>query len=66
MSGTRFSAERLASRATFSPTTDPMDPPMKAKFITPRWIGMPSRRATPAYIASDFPAFFSAAASRST
>jgi hypothetical protein len=47
MSGTFFSWDRRASRAIFSPTTEPIDPPMKAKFITPRLIVRPSRRAVP-------------------
>ena len=31
MSGMRFSAERRASRVIFSPTTEPIEPPMKAE-----------------------------------
>ena len=54
-SGTRFSAERRASRAIFSPTTDPIDPPMNAKFITPRCSGTPSSRPVPVKMASERP-----------
>ena len=43
-SGTRRSAERRVSRAIFSPTTDPIEPPMKLKSITATSSGMPSRR----------------------
>ena len=46
-SGSFFSCERRASRAIFSPTTEPMDPPMKAKFMTPRLKGSPSILAVP-------------------
>ena len=46
-SGIFFSCERRASRAIFSPTTEPIDPPMKAKFITPRLNGSPSSLAVP-------------------
>jgi len=45
--GIRLSAERRARRAIFSPTTDPIEPPMNAKFITPRWKGIPSISAAP-------------------
>ena len=34
MSGTRRSRATLAARAIFSPTTDPMEPPMKEKSMT--------------------------------
>ena len=43
--GRRFSVERRVSRAIFSPTTDPIEPPMKLKSMTARSIGMPSSRA---------------------
>ena len=46
-SGAFFSCDRRASRAIFSPTTEPIDPPMNAKFITPRLTGRPSNRAVP-------------------
>ena len=44
-SGIFLSCERRASRAIFSPTTEPIEPPMKAKFMTPRWSGSPSSLA---------------------
>ena len=65
MRGTCFSAERRVSRAIFSPTTDPIEPPMKLKSITARSIGMPSRRAYPERRASSGPAFFTATSRRS-
>ena len=43
--GMRLSIERRASRAIFSPTTDPIEPPMKLKSMTPRSTGMPWSRA---------------------
>ena len=46
-SGIFFSSERRASRAIFSPTTEPIEPPMNAKFITARLNGSPSSRAVP-------------------
>ena len=46
-SGIFFSWDRRASRAIFSPTTEPIEPPMKAKFMTPRLKGSPSSRALP-------------------
>ena len=64
-SGTFFSWERRASRAIFSPTTEPIEPPMNAKFITARLNGIPSIRALPVMTASPCPPFFTAAASRS-
>src|SRR2546430_1257024 len=47
MRGTCFSAERRVRRAIFSPTTDPIEPPMKLKSITARSMGMPSRAPEP-------------------
>ncbi len=38
ISGTVRSSERSTRRATFSPTTEPIDPPMKANSIVPRLI----------------------------
>ncbi len=46
-SGSFFSSDRRARRAIFSPTTEPIEPPMNAKFITPRWYGSPSSRPEP-------------------
>ncbi len=43
--GIFLSIERRARRAIFSPTTDPIEPPMKLKSITARSTGMPSSRA---------------------
>jgi hypothetical protein len=65
MSGIRLSAERCASRAIFSPTTEPIEPPMNRKSITAMWTGTPSSFAWPVRIASWRLAFLIAAASRS-
>ena len=46
--GIFFSRDRRASREIFSPTTEPIDPPMNAKFMTARLNGSPSSRAVPA------------------
>ncbi len=43
-SGTCRSTDRRVSRAIFSPTTEPIDPPMKLKSITATSSGMPSKR----------------------
>jgi len=53
------------ARATFSPTTEPMLPPMKKKFITAQLTGIPPMVALPAMAASFSPVSFCAAASRS-
>ncbi len=45
ISGIFLSIERRARRAIFSPTTDPIEPPMKLKSITARSTGIPSSRA---------------------
>ena len=63
--GIPFSAERCASRATFSPTTEPIDPPMKAKSMTARLTGWPWSRAYPVRTASSSPAFLYATCTRS-
>src|SRR6266496_1338784 len=68
---TRISGERLSMawrvrRAIFSPTTDPIEPPMKLKSMTPRLIAIPCKRAYPVRIASNGPAFLTAACTRST
>jgi hypothetical protein len=42
MSGNLRSSERWPRRAIFSPTTEPIEPPMNAKSITPRFTGSPS------------------------
>ena len=57
---TTTSARRSAiatsiERATFSPTTEPMLPPMKKKSMTVRLAGLPSIVATPAIAASFCP-----------
>ncbi len=36
------SRARSATRAIFSPTTEPIEPPMNPKSMTPNWTGMPS------------------------
>ena len=46
-SGIFFSCDRRASRAIFSPTTEPIEPPMNAKFMTPKLNGSPSSLAVP-------------------
>ena len=43
-SGTRSSSAPSAARATFSPTTAPIDPPMNAKSMTRMAIRWPSMR----------------------
>ena len=65
INGMRLSIERRASRAIFSPTTDPIEPPMNPKSITPRSMGMPCNRPNPVRIASSGPAFFTASCMRS-
>jgi hypothetical protein len=64
-SGIFFSTDRRASRAIFSPTTEPIDPPMKAKFMTARLNSSPSILAVPVYTASASPPFCRAILSRS-
>jgi hypothetical protein len=56
MSGCFFSSARCPARAIFSPTTEPIEPPMNAKSITPRFTGMPSSVPAAVTIASDSPA----------
>jgi len=58
-------SDRIAIRAIFSPTTDPIEPPMNLKSITPSWIGTPSSVAEPVWMASFVPAFLKEAAKRS-
>src|SRR5690606_20138855 len=58
------SSERRPSRASFSPTTEPMLPPMNSKSITARWTSRPSSRPAPVMMASPRPRFASAASSR--
>ena len=64
-SGTRRSTAASHARANFSPTTLPIEPPMKPKSITESWHGSPSISARPIRIASPWPVFSSASASRS-
>ncbi len=45
-------------RATFSPTTEPMLPPMKKKFMTATLAGIPPTVATPQMAASFSPVSF--------
>ena len=67
---TRISARRSASassieRATFSPTTEPMLPPMKKKSMSVRLTGLPPTVATPESAASFRPVSFWACLMRS-
>ncbi len=67
---TMTSARRSAiaasiERATFSPTTEPMLPPMKKKSITVTATGLPPRVATPDSAASFMPVSSWAARNRS-
>ena len=55
-SGYFRSSDRWPSRAIFSPTTDPIDPPMKLKSITPTLSGAPARVPVAVMIASPSPA----------
>jgi hypothetical protein len=64
-SGTPRSAAPSHARESFSPTTLPIEPPMKAKSITASWHGPPSIAAWPITIASPRPVDVSASASRS-
>ena len=45
INGVFLSIACRVSRAIFSPTTDPIEPPMNPKSITPRLIARPCRRA---------------------
>ncbi len=64
-SGARRSAARSHARANFSPTTLPIEPPMKAKSMTASSQGRRSIEAAPATSASPSPVSISAWASRS-
>ena len=63
--GRRRSVASSAARATFSPTTDPIEPPMKKKSMTTRETSMPPMEAVPRTAASRSPVIFRAAAARS-
>src|SRR6266536_322388 len=63
--GRLCSAAASHARVNFSPTTRPIEPPMKAKSITASWKGAPSSVAWPVTIASPRPVATSASASRS-
>ncbi len=65
ISGIRSSSARRPTRTIFSPTTEPIEPPMNLKSITARAMGSPSRVPVPVRTASSRPAFFRLAASRS-
>ncbi len=52
MSGFRSSRARSAARVIFSPTTDPMLPPMKVYSIAEITVGIPPTRPTALTIAS--------------
>ena len=47
MSGSSRSNERSPALAIFSPTTEPIDPPMKAKFMIAAWTGIQLGRWAP-------------------
>ena len=64
-SGTPASAALSHARTNFSPTTLPIDPPMKAKSMTAIRQGCSSIAACPMIIASPSPVLTSASASRS-
>ena len=53
--GSRRLAARSIARATFSPTTQPMLPPMKPKSSTARTEGLPPMEQVPVTTASDRP-----------
>ena len=65
ISGTRASSACSAARVTFSPTTAPIDPPMKPKSMTQIATGIPPIAAVPQTAASRIPVAACAAASRS-
>jgi hypothetical protein len=64
-SGTPRSAALSHARENFSPTTLPIEPPMKAKSMTASSQPLPSIAACPITIASPSPVFISASARRS-
>ncbi len=64
-SGTSCAIARSHARANFSPTTEPIEPPMKPKSIVARTTGRPAIDAVPMTIASPRPVSSSAAARRS-
>ena len=64
-SGTPRCAALSHARENFSPTTLPIEPPMKEKSITASSQPLPSIAAWPITIASPSPVFISASASRS-
>ena len=64
-SGIRSSSAASAARATFSPTTAPIEPPMNAKSMTTIATGVPSIRPVPHTAASRSPVASCAAATRS-
>ena len=54
-----------AARATFSPTTEPIDPPMKKNSIAAIKTGIPPTVPDPTRTASELPTFSSALFNRS-
>ena len=64
-SGTPASPALSQARTNFSPTTLPIEPPMKEKSMTASWHGCSSIAARPITIASPSPVASSASASRS-
>jgi len=63
--GSRRSAARSKSRATFSPTTDPIEPPMNSKAKAPTDTGWPPTVPTPLTKASRIPVLLALLRSRS-
>ena len=55
MSGRRWTSEYSAARVTFSPTTAPIEPPMKPKSMTQIATGRPSIVPVPQTAASRIP-----------
>jgi hypothetical protein len=65
MKGIRVARARSIARVTFSPTADPMLPPMKPNSMTDRLTGWPPIRAVPLRRASSIPEALRAARRRS-
>jgi hypothetical protein len=65
MAGIRRSYARSKTRATFSPTTEPIEPPMNSKAKLPIETALPSIAPTPETNASARPVFLAVLFSRS-
>ena len=61
----RSASARSAARVSFSPTTEPIEPPMKTNSIAPIRTGIPSIVPDPMTIASEVPTCSSASRRRS-